>query len=172
MVTSLAGFAGARRPHPPGARTGDAGGLQISPRRFPPNACFLLDAPQRPAQPSQRDDLLSLFFAQDIAHVDGGYPSAGFNVLTAFLLAGFQVTLIGRFWVSPRSHSGKLHAANLCPFSGCVEFAGLGDDFGEPVGEACEAVAGSTVRQGTAEHFEDMLGGKQGIERHPRCQHE
>ena len=28
-----------------------------------------LDAPQRPSQPSQRDDLLFLFFAQDIAHV-------------------------------------------------------------------------------------------------------
>ena len=51
---------------------GNAGGFQVSPRRFPANACFLLDAPQRPAQPPQRDDLLSLFFAQDIAHVDGG----------------------------------------------------------------------------------------------------
>ena len=40
--------------------------------RFAANAGLLLDAPQRPAQPPQRDDLLFLFFAQDIAHVDGG----------------------------------------------------------------------------------------------------
>ncbi len=41
-----------------------------------------------------------LFFAQDIAHIDGGYSSADFNVLTYFLLAGFEVTTIGRFWVT------------------------------------------------------------------------
>src|SRR6185369_5026424 len=55
-----------------GSSNGDSGGLEVSSRRLPPNACFLLDAPQRPAQPPQRDDLLSLLFAQDIAHVDGG----------------------------------------------------------------------------------------------------
>jgi hypothetical protein len=49
---------------------------------------------------AQRDDLLLLFFAQDIAHVDGGYASRLSNVLTAFSLAGFQVTTIGRFWVT------------------------------------------------------------------------
>ena len=70
--TSLAGFAGARRPQPPGARMATPAALEVSSRRFPANACFLLDAPQRPAQPPQRDDLLSLLFAQDIAHVDGG----------------------------------------------------------------------------------------------------
>src|SRR5256885_17015277 len=32
-------------------------------------------------------------------------------------------------------------AANLCPFSGCREVAGLTEDFGEPVGEAVEATA-------------------------------
>ena len=70
VVTSLAGFAGtrptARRPHR------DPGRFQISRRRFPANAGLPLDAPQRPSQPPQRDDLLFLFFAQDIAHVDGG----------------------------------------------------------------------------------------------------
>ncbi len=45
---------------------GDSGGLQTSGRGFP------LDAPQRPAQPPQGDDLLPLLFAQDIAHFDGG----------------------------------------------------------------------------------------------------
>ena len=33
----------------------------------------LLDAPQGPSELPQRDDLLFLFFAQDIAHADGGY---------------------------------------------------------------------------------------------------
>ena len=63
-----------RCPPPPTSRSpnGDSGGVEVSSRRLPPNACFLLDAPQRPAQPPQRDDLLSLLFAQDIAHVDGG----------------------------------------------------------------------------------------------------
>jgi C-terminal processing protease CtpA/Prc len=35
-------------------------------------AALQLDAPQRPAQLAQRDDLFLLLFAQDIAHVDGG----------------------------------------------------------------------------------------------------
>jgi hypothetical protein len=29
-----------------------------------------------------------------------GIPSADFNVLAYFLLAGFEVTIIGRFWVT------------------------------------------------------------------------
>ena len=41
-----------------------------------------------------------LFFVQDIAHVDGGYSLRLSNVLTTFSLAGFQVTTIGRFWVT------------------------------------------------------------------------
>ena len=44
-----------------------------------------------------------------------------------------------------------------------MEFAGLGDDLHEPVGETREPVAGTAVRQAAAEHLEDMLGGKQGI---------
>jgi hypothetical protein len=44
--------------------------------------------------------LFLLFFAQDIAHIDGGYPPSNFNVLNYFLLAGFEVTTSGRFWVT------------------------------------------------------------------------
>ena len=51
-----------------GSPNGDSGGFQVSSRGFPANARFLLDAPQRPAQPPQRDDLLSFLFVQDIAH--------------------------------------------------------------------------------------------------------
>ena len=47
------------------------GEFQVSSSRLPPNAGFLLDAPQRPAQPAERDHLLSFLFAQDIAHLDG-----------------------------------------------------------------------------------------------------
>jgi hypothetical protein len=32
--------------------------------------------------------------------MDGGYFPVEFNVLTYFLLAGFEVTTIGRFWVT------------------------------------------------------------------------
>jgi len=46
--------------------------------------------------------LLFFFFAQDVAHTDEGYrclaPESTSRAL--FSLAGFQVTLIGRFWVT------------------------------------------------------------------------
>ena len=111
---SLAGFAGCgvgghlvgrfcrRSPSPPAWRPHrDPGRSQISRRRFPTDAGALLNAPQRPSQPPQRDDLLFLFFVQDIAHIDGGYrPRVRVNVLDCGLsLAGFQVTTYGRFWV-------------------------------------------------------------------------
>ena len=46
------------------------GCLQIAARRFPTNPGFLLNPPQRPTQPPQRNYLLSLRFAQDIAHAN------------------------------------------------------------------------------------------------------
>ena len=56
---------------------------------------------KRPAEPSQCDDLLFLFFAQDIAHGDGAYRLSSQSMSRASLsLAGFQVTIIGRFWVT------------------------------------------------------------------------
>jgi hypothetical protein len=69
--TSLAGFAGGRRP--PRARKPDsnARGFQIGRRRLSPNFGFFLDAPQRPAQSPQRNDLLLFLFVQDI-HINGG----------------------------------------------------------------------------------------------------
>ena len=40
-------------------------------------------------------------FAQDVAHIDEGYmPTSKSTSRTSFSLAGFQVTLIGRFWVT------------------------------------------------------------------------
>jgi len=46
----------------------------------------LLDASKRPAELSQRDDLLFLFFVQDIAHADGAYPSVSMS--RTFLIVG------------------------------------------------------------------------------------
>jgi hypothetical protein len=45
--------------------------------------------------------LLFLFFAQDVAHIDGGYrPRVTVNVLGDGLSsAGFQVIINGGFWV-------------------------------------------------------------------------
>ena len=99
VITSLAGFAFApppatRRPHR------NPGRFQVGAGGFPTDAGRLLDAPQRPAQPSQSYDLLFLLFVQDIGHADGGYkPLPESMSRTLFSLAGFQVILIGRFWV-------------------------------------------------------------------------
>ena len=51
--------------------------LQVAGGRFPPDACRLLNPPQRPAEPAQGNHLLFLFFAQDIAHIDGAYSPSG-----------------------------------------------------------------------------------------------
>jgi hypothetical protein len=50
---------------------GNARGFQIGRGRLSPNFVFFLDAPQRPAQSPQRNDLLLFLFVQDI-HIDGG----------------------------------------------------------------------------------------------------
>jgi hypothetical protein len=50
----------ARRPHR------DTGSFQIRRGSFAPNSAGWLNAPQRPSEPAQRDDLLFLFFGQDI----------------------------------------------------------------------------------------------------------
>ena len=65
---------------------------------------------KRPSQSSQGYHLLFFRFAQDVAHTDEGYmPYVGINVPEpSFSLAGFQVTLIGRFWVTPEVMSSML----------------------------------------------------------------
>ena len=70
----MAGFAAvAARIPPPTARRPDGNPrrLQVTGGRFPPDVRRLLNPPQRPAQPAQDNNLLFLFFAQNIAHVDG-----------------------------------------------------------------------------------------------------
>ena len=61
-----------------------------------------LDAPPRPSQPSQRDDLLFLFLRSRHCSRDGAYSPRQIQCPdSAIALAGFQVSLYGRFWVSP-----------------------------------------------------------------------
>lgn len=81
--------------------------FQVQACSFSAYARRLLDSPKRPAQLSQRDDLLLLFFAQDITHggeamlavanvrgVVTGRFSGGLH------MAGFEVATHGRFWVA------------------------------------------------------------------------
>ena len=88
-----------RRPRP---RTAMPGGLQIAARRLATDAGRLLDAPQRPAQSPQRQDLLLFVVAQDVAHAGEGTlrspPASTSRPL--LVMAGFQVSINGRFWVS------------------------------------------------------------------------
>jgi hypothetical protein len=63
----------------------------------------LLDLPQRPSELPQCDDLLFLFFAQDIAHAEGAYRGSDRSQCPGLSLAGFQVSLIGRFWLTPEA---------------------------------------------------------------------
>jgi hypothetical protein len=53
---------------------------------------------------------------------------------------------------------------HLCPFSGRHELARFGNDFGEPVGEAVEAVPRSVVWKCPAKHLEHMLSSEQRID--------
>jgi len=70
---------------------------------FAANMGRSLDTPQLPPQPSQRDDLLFLFFAQDIARVTERNSPPVKCPDQAILLADFQVSTYGRFWVSERA---------------------------------------------------------------------
>ena len=106
MLAVVAEGAILRRSASPSARQShrNTGSLQIAADRFPADMYGLFNAPQRPAQPSQRDDLLSLFLAQDIAHIDGAYSSRQDQCPGSVApLAAFQVITIGRIWVIPEA---------------------------------------------------------------------
>jgi hypothetical protein len=49
----------------------DPGGSQVTGGCFATNASLTFNLAQRPPQAAQREDLLLLVFAQDIAHVEG-----------------------------------------------------------------------------------------------------
>ena len=56
------------------------------------------------------------------------------------------------------------YAANLCPLSARVEFAGFREDFGESIGELIETMLRSAVWQRTTEHLDGMLSEQQRID--------
>ena len=70
-----------------------------------PGAVHLLDATQRPPESAQGQDLFALLLAQDVGHPGAGSsPVAAVNVpARSAPLAGFQVSINGRFWVSPEA---------------------------------------------------------------------
>ena len=82
-----------------------------------PSACRVrtLDAPQWPSESSQGDHLLSFRFVQDVADIDEGYmPHAEINFPGLILVGRFQVTHIGRFWVTPEARK-PASTPVLCP---------------------------------------------------------
>ena len=109
-----------RIPSPPARRTHrDSRSPEICPGGFAAKMRRFLNAPQRPAHSPQRDDLLFLFFAQDIAHVTESNLPARFNVpIQLPSLAGFQVSTDGRFWVSTEVRLCRLlghgHVGPVC----------------------------------------------------------
>ena len=87
---------------PPTPADRDARGLEVAARGLPPDAGRRFDASQRPPESPQREDLLSLLLAQDVAHPaeqpSGCPPPSTSRPLR--VVAGFQVSISGRFWVS------------------------------------------------------------------------
>jgi hypothetical protein len=50
------------------------------------------------------------------------------------------------------------YPANLCPLSCGVEFAGFGENLGQPIGELIETMSGRGIRERATEHFNGVLG--------------
>ena len=73
---------------------------------------------------------------------------------------------VERLSASHQFHMSVLspYAANLCPLSGGVEFAGFRENFGESIGELIETMLWSAVRQRTTEHLDGMLGEQQRVD--------
>ena len=77
-------------------------------------------------------------------------------------ILGLSLEMPDRFSLTPQRLLTQVdgltpYAANLCPLSGGVEFAGFRENFGESIGELIEAMLQRGVRQRTAEHLEGML---------------
>jgi hypothetical protein len=67
----------------------DSGFFQILARGLTANSGCFLNAPQRPSQPPQRNNLVSFLSSQNVAHIDRAYtPSV--NVLSQFLIGRFS----------------------------------------------------------------------------------
>src|ERR1700733_14035190 len=85
----------------------DPGRFQVGSGGLPTHPGLLLDAPQGPFQPAQGYDLL--FFASLKTLLIPTKATAlrrNQRPRASFPLAGFEVTLIGRFWVTPEDING------------------------------------------------------------------
>ena len=71
-----------------------ASGLQVAAGRLAPDPGRPLDAPQRPAEASQGEDLLSFVFSQDVAHAgqEHAVPDRRQRLGALSGMAGFQVS--------------------------------------------------------------------------------
>ena len=101
VVTSLAGFAGGRRPHAPGGRTPIPAAFRYAPAvsRRTPVSCSM----RRKGHPSRPRATTCCFFLRSRRcsyrrRLQCLAPESTSRAL--FSLAGFQVTLIVRFWVT------------------------------------------------------------------------
>ena len=92
---------------PPWAADRQPRRLQIGADRLAAAPGRLFDAPERPSQAPKRQDLLSLRVAQDVAHPGEGpcRPCRRQRLSRGPLMAGFQVSINGRFWVSPETRA-------------------------------------------------------------------
>ena len=93
------------RPDPRAAARGshrDPRRAQVTARRLPTDPCLRFDPAQRPSQSPQRHYLLSSVLAQDVCHPGAGpqVPRLRQRLGALLLVAGFQVSISGRFWVS------------------------------------------------------------------------
>ena len=94
---------------PPWAADRQPRRLQIGADRLAAAPGRLFDAPERPSQAPKRQDLLSLLVAQDVAHPgEGPCPCRRQRLSRGPLMAGFHVSINGRFWVSPEGHRGAV----------------------------------------------------------------
>ena len=94
-----------------------AGRLQVAAGRLAPDPGCPFDLPQRPAEASQRQDLLSFVFCQDVAHAgqELAVPDRCQRLGPLSVMAGFQVSTNGRFWVSTE---GRPYTGYPAPTSG------------------------------------------------------
>jgi hypothetical protein len=81
---------------------GDTRRPEIGPGRLASNTGLLLNPPERPSEASERQDLLLFDQVQDVPHATEEYMSSSPSTsrLRRQLMAGFEVSINGRFWVS------------------------------------------------------------------------
>ena len=117
---SLAGFAGGRRPHVPGAAPRSRPLSDRLRSRDAPR--FLPDAPQWPSESSQGNYCCLLLRSRRCSYRRGYMPHAEINVPGLILLGRFSVTLIGRFWVTPEETTDFCRTESEIFFNGRILF--------------------------------------------------